>query len=237
MGYHVKKVCHKNYKPNWKIQYISYKKEDAIDLTVRTPRKTWDIPKTEWQSLGFHPWMSFEEASSRKKQLNANRKKIQERNKFHINLREKVLAQQTNNYCFPALFKEGFEKRFLWGRGAVRYRSKIDSQWRAAQKCILEVQKEPYTWFEEYHSFYDYFYSQALSLSYIRKILYLINLWGFYISRKLGQPFLPIPSPRGYEKTRLLKAYYRKIQGRKIDSDPITFAQLKAVSEELNISN
>lgn len=41
-------------------------------------------------------------------------------------------------------------------------------------------------------------------------ILKFCNLWGFFISRKLARPFLPIPAPRGYERQRLIDAFYQK---------------------------
>ncbi len=55
-------------------------------------------------------------------------------------------------------------------------------------------------------------------MSYINKILSLTNLWGFFICRKIGKPFLPVPRPRGYERQRLLDVYCEKRGGRGLAS-------------------
>ena len=60
--------------------------------------------------------------------------------------------------------------------------------------------------------------------------MYVINQWGFFISRKLGKPFFPIPRPKGYEKSRLLDAYFEKVSKKGVtnESDPILPGQLKS---------
>ncbi len=91
---------------------------------------------------------------------------------------------------------------------------------------ILEIQHDPRDWYDEYLQFYDYFYKRKCSFSYIRKILGILNLWGFFLARKLGTPFFSIPAPRGYEKSRLIDAYFEKTAGRGKQSDPISPNQL-----------
>ncbi len=106
---------------------------------------------------------------------------------------------------------EEFEKRYFSGDSLNRaLRNKSLSHWRAAQKIILEVQLEPRDWYDECQKFYDYFFEKKWSFSYARKILSVINLWGFFLSRKLGTPFFSIRTPRGFEKNRLLDAYFQK---------------------------
>jgi hypothetical protein len=41
-------------------------------------------------------------------------------------------------------------------------------------------------------------------------MLKFVKLWGFFISKKLARPFHPIPCPRGYERQRILEAFYEK---------------------------
>ena len=97
---------------------------------------------------------------------------------------------------------------------------------RAVQKMLLEIQLVPTDWYDEMFRFYDYFYECKYSLCYIRRILQLTNLWGYYLSRKLGQPFAKVPVPTGKEKERLLEAYFNK-RGRHVcESDPIVLSGL-----------
>jgi hypothetical protein len=73
MGYFIKKLPSKKSEPKWKIQLISYKKEHISDLkntTSKKPKKTWDIDKDRWKSLGFYKFMTTDEAKVRCKQLN-----------------------------------------------------------------------------------------------------------------------------------------------------------------------
>ena len=237
MGYHIKKVSSKKSAPLWKVQFVSFKKKDFHNPQAKDPKKIWDISKTEWSALGFQAWMTFEEASARKRQLNAESKFLREAEARIKLVEENKSFELLVDACLPDFFREEFERRFVFGRMRSPYSRKTLSQWKAAQNCILALRKDPSLWFEEHLQFYDYFTSKKLSLSYIGKILRFINLWGFFCSRKFGKPFLPIPNPRGYERARLLDAYFEKLNGKKADSEPLTFEKLKKIKNKINSEN
>jgi hypothetical protein len=67
MGYYIRSVQRKNPLPQWKLQFITQKKEFATNSKAKNPRRDWDIPKTRWLSLGFHANMDIEHARSRAK--------------------------------------------------------------------------------------------------------------------------------------------------------------------------
>ena len=72
MGYYVRKLGQKKKAPQWKIQYVSYKKKDQRKHNqAKIPKRTWDISKDRWPSLGFHCSLNFKEAQARARQLNA----------------------------------------------------------------------------------------------------------------------------------------------------------------------
>ncbi len=71
MGYYVKPLPKRKSTPNWKIQYISWKKADTKASKAIKPKKETDIPRNRWSVLGFHKGLTFEEAKARAKQLNA----------------------------------------------------------------------------------------------------------------------------------------------------------------------
>jgi len=201
MGYYVRLLPRKKKPPTWKIQFVSYKQ----------PRKrAWDIRKERWRTLGFHTGMKIAEARARSRQLNARltlkrqEERVREFQKAENDFRTKSDA------VLPTEFVDEFELCFIRIRegdttlGGQRRLRRIRLLWRAAQKMILAIGIEPSEWFYHVHDIYDYFCSRQLSLCYSHSILKVANLWGFFISRKLAKPFLPIPVPRGYERQRLV---------------------------------
>ena len=129
----------------------------------------------------------------------------------------------------PEIYRQQFEERYFSGTRLKRVLKNKDlSHWRAAQKIILEIQLEPSEWYDESHRFYDWFHKRKYSYSYTTKIIGILNLWGFFLSRKQGHPFFSIPKPRGVEKHRLLDAYFSKKGVPCNQSAPITPAQLES---------
>lgn len=238
MGYYIRALKDRKKHPNWKVQFISYKSEDIPHSKAKHPKKEWDIPKERWRSLGFLIRMSVEEARSRAKQLNSQafiRKQEQRFRKLQL---EECDTQRKYAAFLPEEFKEEFELRFLRSRDSqtekrLRRISRAHTIWRAAQQLIIHVKLDPTEWFDNYRDIYDYFYERKFSMSYIAKILTIANLWGFFICKKLGKPFLPIPRPKGYERQSLVDAYYESTNARKRSSRPLTPKALNEAKEKL----
>ncbi len=53
MGYYVRALKNKQSLPNWKIQFLSYKKKDTVNSISKKPRREWDIPKKSGIALDF----------------------------------------------------------------------------------------------------------------------------------------------------------------------------------------
>lgn len=206
-------------------------------------KKEWDVDKNRWRALGFHSGMSLEDARVRAKQINAQRFLKEQEKRLYTQQKIEKAEKIKNEFCLPLEFVAEFEKRFIRVRDSEtesgrRKKSRAHIVWRAAQKTIVAVQIEPSEWFYHIHEIYDHFHGCRYSVRYIHAILKFINLWGFFISRKLAQPFLQIPVPRGYERMRLIEANYQKQSDsvRRV-SKPLTPEQLDLVIERLNREN
>jgi hypothetical protein len=101
---------------------------------------------------------------------------------------------------------------------------------------IVAVNVDPSEWFYHTDRIYDYFCERKMSLRYLQGILKIANLWGFFFSRKLARPFLPIPIPRGYERQRIIAANYEKI-GTARASKPLSPTALESAATKLNRKN
>lgn len=232
MGYYIRKLNKKKSLPHWKIQFVSYKNH----------RRTWDIPKERWRALGFHPGMTAFECEVRARQLNSKIHLQQQEERLHRHFKETLELRMRSEAFMPKEFVEEFEMRFIHsriddsplGRRRLKRRRVI---WTAAQKMIIKLNVEPSEWFYHLGEIYDYFEAQELSISYIHSVLKFANLWGFFISKKLAKPFLPIEAPRGYDRQRLLEAFYQSKRQKRFPSRGLTPQKLKEVHSKLNPEN
>ena len=212
MGFYIRETHTKKW-PRWKVQFVSYKKSDTTGSRAEKPKKSWDIPKERWRSLGFHGRLTAADARARAKQLNNLRLlQNQEKRLRKLRLEEKAMRIRYRGFL-PPEFTDEFEKRFLRKRDRQttdgrRRLTRAHVLWRAVQKLIVQIQIEPSEWYGEQLRIYDYLYENQLSPSYGSKIISMLNLWGAFICRKLDQPFTPICKPRGFEKQRIVDQYY-----------------------------
>lgn len=215
MGYYIRTLPWKKANPRWKVQFISYKNKDIQASKAAKPKKEWDVDSDRWRGLGFHSLMTFEEARVRARQLNAQRHLKEQEKRIQLQKLEHAQSLLRFNSVLPAEFVAEFEERFVRARDSetiqgLRKKTRSYVIWTAAKKAIVAIQLDPSDWLYHTHEIYDHFHRQQYSLRYIRSILKFCNLWGFFISRKLARPFLPIPPPRGYERQRLIDAFYQK---------------------------
>ena len=234
MGYYIPELKNKSQLSRWKIQFITYKKSETQLSNAQKPHKEWDVPTRRWNSLGFKDSMTIEQARSRAKQINAQieikrqesrRKKIEE---DYEKLQTKFTA------AIPEVFKEEFELKCITGRYRnPGWKRRFEVGCRVAQRMLIAVQLDPVDWYDDCYFFYDYLHKQRFSFSYIRKILLITNLWGHFLSRRLGQSFIRIPIPNGAEKARLLDAYFEKCGFRTNESEPLTKENLLYAKSKL----
>jgi len=217
MGYYVRELSTRKTEPKWKIQYVSFKKADTVGSTAKYPKKEWDISRDRWNNLGFYKYMTLGEAKTRAKQLNAQLDvKRQEEKLIKIQLKNQNFQKRFDS-VLPEEFVAEFEKRFIRKRDSEvdsgkRRTSRAMQVWKAAQKMIVSIKVEPTDWYFSTYEIYDYFHSKKYSIRYIQSVIKIANLWGFYFCKVTGRAFLAIPTPKGYERARLIDAYYSKTE-------------------------
>lgn len=244
MAYYVRHLLRKKSAPQWKVQYVSYKKSDQREgISAEMPKRTWDIPKDRWRVLGFHHWMSLREAQARTRQLNAQLQlKRQEECLKKARERERDFRLR-HEASLPDEFVCEFEARFVLPRGILspeqrrRCTKRRYTIWHAAERMITTLGIDPSEWFYHINEIYDYFVERRLSLGYVQAILNMANLWGYFISRMLCKPFLPVPRPRGYERQRFIESFYQKESLRRGPSQPITPDHIMNLKDKLNSKN
>lgn len=237
MGYRVKKLPNKKSEPKWKVQYVSYKKEDIENFDQTNPRKTWDVNKDRWKTLGFYKYMTFEEAKVRVKQLNTQKHLKDQEERIQQKLHEEELEQKRFDSILPEEFTNEFEKRFVTktflSEDREYARNRAVARWKAAKKVIVTINLEPSEWYYSIYDFYDYFCDRQLSLRYMNEVMKYVNLWGFFLCKKMGRPFLQVPRPGGYERRRIINAYFEKTANKNKVSKEITPRQLESIQEKL----
>jgi hypothetical protein len=208
----------------------------------KKPKKEWDIPPERWPNLGFHSQMTIIDAACRAKQLNAQDylKRQEERIKKDSIKNSKLRDRLNAN--LPAEFTLEFEQRFVRSRDSEttagkRRLSRAQNLWRAASRMIIAIHHEPSDWFYHIPEIYDYFYEKQYSVRYICAILRMANLWGFFFARKTFKPFHPISQPKGYERQRLIEAYYQRTRNARCPSKALLPEQLEIIYTTMNRSN
>jgi len=224
MGYNIKRLPY--IKRSWKLQFISY---DDNKRAIR------DLSETEYARLGFQASMTYDQACARKDQLNAQGhiKRTEEKRVViskRLDAEEKVL-----DAFLSATDVQEFEQTVLLaGLEAIDFakRNKLESHWRKARRILSKLKFEPQDWDFHKRRFYEVFAHDAMSPSYVKKIIGVLNLWGRFHCRKYGKFFVPLKSATGREKERIADAYYEE-NGQGNESDPITPAQLESVRSQM----
>lgn len=163
------------------------------------------VPSTEWATLGFRRDMTLEEAKARASQLNSMNKltKLEtKRNAIQQRMSEERLTQQV--FLPDALALEFEQRKLKLEKPKTRY------YWTCARRIIAEVALEPKEWADHKEAFYRAFIKRAMSGTYIRAVLPLINEWGVFVARHHGTFFLPVPYPRGGWLKDVKEAHRRK---------------------------
>lgn len=114
-------------------------------------------------------------------------------------------------------FLEWLQERRVWDN----IPSKTESHLRAMRKLILDVNVDPSEWPERPEKIYRWFLKNKLSLSYLDKVLPLLNEYGYYYCRELKKPFVPVNTPRGDVARRIDDANHEDRDGSQSASLPM----------------
>lgn len=216
MSYRINARAKKNGGYSWGLIFEDWQQGKRIDRRI----KAHDLLQ-----YGFRPDMSVEEARGRAKQLNAETKFKRRGEKDKIRaLQSAELEKRFVSKHFPQTLVEEFErtrlkKKFEFGgdKPEEKYKKAL-SRWRFARVMVIALDLLPSDWEEEPRQFYKYFSDKAISLDYAGKIIHILNLWGHFVSKKQGRPFLPIPAPRGYDRQSIADAYHESLKRKKVSA-------------------
>lgn len=148
MGYYIRAQSWKKKTPQWKVQFVSYKKSDFHRAEAMKPKKEWDIDKDRWRSLGFHKSMTAAEARCRARQLNSQLFVKRQEEQIKKVQTKRIETLKRHEAVLPEEFVAEFELRFVRSRDSDtdagnRRRTRAFSLWQAAQRMIATVGVEP----------------------------------------------------------------------------------------------
>jgi hypothetical protein len=219
MGYRVPKTPGKR---GWKLLF------EWFDAGRRNNK---GVPQEQWNTLGFHPAMTREEAQARAKQLNSQQH-LQKQEKKRIAIVSRLQQEDAIQSAYlPTHLVEEFESTRLIPK-LTSSKDKTMSNWRAAKRLIRALQKEPTEWWDERDAIYLYFKNRGDSVSYVQKVLPLLNKWGAFYCKKLRLPWEPVPFPRGHSREAIADASFDKTQKSRT-SAPLTPEMLESKRSKL----
>lgn len=223
MGFYVKKLA-SGPRP-FKIQFIEYS-GDA--------QKIRDLGESEWALHGFSLEMPVEDVRARAKEINARLRgegQVEKHKAIQLRLAKEKRVLDGH---LKAKDVEEFERNVLADHmgSTAKTQHKIESHWRRAKRILVKLDIDPTDWFDLRKKFYEEFTRNQLSLSYTKKIIAILNLWGSWHCRKYRRYFEPIPFPRGHERERIADKYYDKA-GMGKESAPLTPEALRSAEGKL----
>lgn len=141
--------------------------------------------KDEYHIYGFDWTWTLEKAKERLKEHQAKEKVIRTNNR-KVKAQQRIKEQKLVESAFlPEKTCREFEvflaKKVGFGKG--RMPSRIDSHWKGAQKMIAAVATEPVDYDDNSELFYQYIVDNAYSLSYLQKMLRIVNYWGYFVCK------------------------------------------------------
>ncbi|CAK9252014.1 unnamed protein product [Sphagnum jensenii] len=187
------------------------------------------VPITQYDTVGVPRSLTLEEARERTESINAQVELTsRERKRLGVIARLEGETLVQSAYLSPGDVHE-FEQRILLERMSAEEAKgkKLLSHWRACKRVMTIVQLDISEWHEKPFKFYDHWKREKVSLSYIKKLIPLLNRWGFYQAKKYKKAFMSLPFPAGLESEKISDSYYTEYE-RGNESDPMTPAQLEA---------
>lgn len=198
-----------------------------IEIWGTKTRKTVYPPKQKYFQYGFDPDQSFEEARTQLKAVRAREKLTRERERrATIDKRLEKNELKESAYLPRRLYSEFLDwlkERRLWDV----IPPKTESHLRCMRSLILDVDIDPSELPNKPEKVYRWFLKKKLSLSYVEKILPLLNAYGYFYCREMKRPYLPINPPMGDLARRIDDANLAERDGARAESLPLSESLLE----------
>jgi hypothetical protein len=167
------------------------------------------VPILSYAALGFQPDMTLEEAKTRAKALNLEeRVKSKAISKAARRAESKAL---THVVYLPQDLQEGFELYLEeLTMGSNERLTTLNKHWNVVKKIIVALALEPSQFYEERFKLISLFMKRHYSVDYVKKLRYMLNLWGTFYARKRKVFFEPLPKLTGTQRERIVDSHEDK---------------------------
>lgn len=219
---YIRKHTCKNGKVAWYLEVREYK-GDACERT--------QIPKSRYNTFGIPADLSYEQATARAEQLNAQEKINGDLVKRQA-IVERLEKEREEEIAFlPKLDREEFENKILAPKFLASDvwddKHKLAVKWRAATRAMKAVNLDPSEWAEKPFLFYNYFLTKKHSTGYVERVIAFLNLYGYFYCRKYKKAFAEIPRLKGVTRQKQINAYSLN-EKRRHKADRITPKELES---------
>ncbi len=214
------------YPKGWLLKEQSYVDKKSKQVT---------IPKEAYTALGLDKTWPIERARARVKELNDQNALKREDARVASAIAKKMVKADkiTSIFLAPHIVDE-FEKfLFATNQGTQEHFAKRLIMWKTAQEIIKKVAIEPRMYSAYMKVFYNRLIEKKYSYDYSKKLISLINQWGYHVSLRNNTAFQPIPFPRAEEKKLIEKAYKKKPTNRSGGSTRLTPSLLEGKRAKL----
>lgn len=210
-------------KRSWKTSSGAVSEGWRLIVEDYTQGKRRDIyPRREdYPHYGLDPDEPFDRAIEKLKVIRARDNKqrlLKKRARIEDRLKADDLKESAYlPYRLYQRYLEWLQERRVWD--AIP--SKTESHLRAMRRLILDIDLDPSEWPDRPEKIYRWFMTEKLSLSYIDKVLPLLNAYGYFYCRELKKPFAPVPAARGDIARRIDDANLEERDGDQAESLPM----------------
>lgn len=195
------------------------------------------LPPESYEVLGFQRHWSVIQAKAFVQELNKERsaekqtiRKAAQRASEILTVDEDFFPEQL---CI--LFKKKLEEE---NQGSELHLKKIYSHFIFIQRMCLKLRLKPDEYRDSQKRIYNYFAAEKISVSYAKRLISLLNLWGAFHSKFKNKFFEPVQTIKGRFREKIADAQTTKHGvetklGVKEESAPLTEVALKKLKDHV----
>jgi hypothetical protein len=229
-SYDIKSKKLKDGTDSWRVTERVYRNGESCDSQV---------PRSEWNRLGFTEGMTLKDARKRRSDLNAFNRSLtkEEKTKAESQIAAAgrvARVKRIQSILIPDDIAVRFENQINNRNiGSKEQNKRVISHWNRAQQIIADLKLEPHRYGEPDVSrdFYDYCVGAEISLDYVLKIRSVINMWGRFISKTNQTFFEELESPDTYLRNQITESYEAS-EGFQGESEPLTRMMLDKLEQK-----
>ena len=217
-----------NQSESWSLHHVIDKGRDEKGKVVRHTRV---LSEKELISHGFDPKWKYQVAKEFYQKNFQAKEKLKRDAESKARAQARVLKfQRVESAHLPENLVNAFEAFLVrrMGEETDELPKSVRAHWYAAQRLIKEIGMDPTDYAENPEAVYRFAIKHQYSPSWLKKVLRLMNLWGYFYCKRREKAFLPMPPPSGRWKEKLNEAYFEnRIDG--LESAPLTPEMLEAI--------